>query len=1169
MKIKTRLSLAFAIMLTIALSLSLVFGMGAVSGVKAEELTTKKLALKADGTTGVSALQANTALTLGESGYFEMLYEFEKMPAEAVIDFAFSPARARVASELDFTESLSLYANPEWLRGVLESESAQYLTSGWGTRKNVGEVIGLQWINGDASFGANKVTQTCSYAVKYRVYSDGTVICYVANPGQTNWFATAIAGYIQNGAAWVQDEGINIAEKVFPTLRIRNCADAVITRYESAVYTCDTVCDGANFTNGTLAEGSLYTETFDESSSELRVISGTAKIVTTTSKYTVIADHTVSEDLADASATEGLSFTTNAQGQVVAVYDEQIALQAGQYLEATYDLSGVANSWFETKFLTAKPTDAASFGYETGDGILVINDGRIKVYSDSSESYVDGWGNVRATNGNNYLGVNYINGNGALGVTAGSDSLRFKARIYDDGRAIYYFATAGQDNWFNFAFIGWKIEGGKWVKAESGFAPLANGYLSLGFRNTPAAKITAFTVGVYDYNADAGEADGALNGEIYSETFGDDCKISTVVGTEKVFDPSNAISAAGETDKVTYEENNYMFAENDPETNAYYFGTEEGVTLTENQYVEIIADVKNLNAQAFMDYAFLESKPETVAALNETLKGDYEGMSIKPQPGGAVVCISSSVVDTYMKAWNGVGNNDGNYSGSQFVNGDYKKGAVNRLNGADGIAIIARYYADGSAVFGYADNGKVNWFNDIVVGWECNGGTGWKYVKTATAYKQISTVYPHLIVRNQGDDLFVNKLSVNVYDYTDFVSGTGDILSGALSAEAKVDTYGTQLVKVNNNNITINNANDQTYIYSRYTLPAQEKAYFANFTLKLSELSGAAKAVLYLGVEGADVSAAKTIVFSLGEDGKILATVGENSVLLDVAPGEKFVLSLEVNAENAVLIIGETALTLEGVVAGKAFALGVSGVTEETDKASASFYGVICLGYENSVTSVDFAPAIKPYPVKLGAPVVTIDENGVASWAAVENASGYKYVIDNGETVVTDKTNVTLTNKQSIKVMAIGDGDDYADGDYCEAKIYKVPAVKLDTPVVTIDENGVASWAAVKNASGYKYVIDDGEAVATDKTSITLENGQTIKVMAVGDGEDFTDSDYSEAKKYEKAVEPDSSDSGSSSENSGSSGTSNGSNCKSSVGGAGLFGLAICGLVAVIRRKRR
>ena len=1168
MKIKTRLSLVFAIMLTIALSLSLVFGMGAVSGVKAEELTTKKLALKADAATG-SALQANTALTLGENGYVEMLYEFEKMPEDAVIDFAFAPSRARVASELDFTEALFIYANSGWMRGELHSENALYLTSGWGNKGDVGKVTGMQWINGNGSLGASKVGETNSYALKYRVYSDGTMVLYTANMGESNFFTAGIAGYIHNGTAWVQDEGINIAEKVFPTLRIRNCAEAVITRYESAVYTCDTVCDGANFTDGALVEGSLYTETFDENSSELRVISGTAKIITSTAKYTVIADHAVTEDLADASATEGLSFTPNAQGRIITVYDEQIALQAGQYLEATYDLSGVANSFFDVKFLSSKPTDADSFGYETGNGLLVINDGRIKVYSEASDQFVDGWGNVKATNGQNYHWINYVNGNGALGIVAGSDSLRFKARIYDDGRAIYYFAIAGQDNWFGFAYIGWNFNGTMWVKGGNGFTPLTNGYLALGFRNTAAPRITAFNVGVYNYEAEAGEAAGTLNGELYSESFKDGCKISTVVGTKKVFDPSNAISVAGETEKVVYEENNYMLAKNDPQTNAYYFGTENGVTLTENQYVEIIADVKNLNAEAFMDYAFLESKPESIAALNEVLQGEYEGMSIKPAPGGAVVCISSSVVDTYMKAWNGVGHNDGQYSGSQVINGNAELGAAARLKGADGIAIMARYYADGSAVFGYADNGKVNWFRDIVVGWECNQGTGWKYQRTETAYKQISTVYPHLIVKNHGGDLFVNNVSVKVYDYTDFVDASSNILTGTLSAEAKVDTYGKDLVKVNNNNITVDNANDQTYIYSRYALPTQEKAYFADFTLKLSELSGAAKAVLYLGVEGTDVSAAKTIVLSLGEDGKILATVGENSVSLGVAAGEKFVLSVEVNAENAVLTVGETSLTLDGVVSGKAFALGVSDVTEETDKASVSFYGVACLGYANSVTSVDFAPAIKSYPVKLGTPVVTVDENGVASWTAVENASGYKYIIDNGEAVATDKTSVTLTNKQSIKVMAIGDGDDYADGDYCEAKIYKIPAVKLGTPVVTIDENGVASWTAVENASGYKYIIDNGEAVTTDKTSITLENGQTIKVMAVGDGENFTDGDYCEAKKYEKAVQPDSSDSGSSSENSGSSDTEDGSSCNSSVGGASLFGLAICGLVAVVRRKRR
>ncbi len=77
----------------------------------------------------------------------------------------------------------------------------------------------------------------------------------------------------------------------------------------------------------------------------------------------------------------------------------------------------------------------------------------------------------------------------------------------------------------------------------------------------------------------------------------------------------------------------------------------------------------------------------------------------------------------------------------------------------------------------------------------------------------------------------------------------------------------------------------------------------------------------------------------------------------------------------------------------------------------------------------------------------------------------------------------------------------------------KAPA-KLLTPVVTIDDKGVASWLEVENASGYAYVIGDSEETATDNLSVNLADGQSIKVKAKGDGKNYTDSDFSEVKTY-------------------------------------------------------
>ena len=76
---------------------------------------------------------------------------------------------------------------------------------------------------------------------------------------------------------------------------------------------------------------------------------------------------------------------------------------------------------------------------------------------------------------------------------------------------------------------------------------------------------------------------------------------------------------------------------------------------------------------------------------------------------------------------------------------------------------------------------------------------------------------------------------------------------------------------------------------------------------------------------------------------------------------------------------------------------------------------------------------------------------------------------------------------------------------------------KLAVPTVTISETGLASWEAVPNAKGYRYVIDDNEVQLTTSTSVQLEDGQETKVKAVGGG-NYVDSAYCAAVKYTAPV---------------------------------------------------
>ncbi len=149
-------------------------------------------------------------------------------------------------------------------------------------------------------------------------------------------------------------------------------------------------------------------------------------------------------------------------------------------------------------------------------------------------------------------------------------------------------------------------------------------------------------------------------------------------------------------------------------------------------------------------------------------------------------------------------------------------------------------------------------------------------------------------------------------------------------------------------------------------------------------------------------------------------------------------------------------------------------------------------------------------PAKLSTPVVTIDDKGVASWLEVENASGYAYVIGDGEETATNNLSVNLADGQSIKVKAKGDGKNYTDSDFSEVKTYTAPSkqpVQLAGPSVSIGTDGTVTIGTVEHAVKIVYVIDDGAETEYDANNKpVLTDGQTIKVTAKGDGVNYTDS---------------------------------------------------------------
>ncbi|MGM9608995.1 MAG: 5'-nucleotidase C-terminal domain-containing protein [Eubacteriales bacterium] len=160
--------------------------------------------------------------------------------------------------------------------------------------------------------------------------------------------------------------------------------------------------------------------------------------------------------------------------------------------------------------------------------------------------------------------------------------------------------------------------------------------------------------------------------------------------------------------------------------------------------------------------------------------------------------------------------------------------------------------------------------------------------------------------------------------------------------------------------------------------------------------------------------------------------------------------------------------------------------------------------------------------VKLATPQVTITASGIATWNAVEHAVGYVYLIGDEAEQETTARSVTLNAGESIRVKAKGDGN-YLDSDYSAAVTYspdegtpdeETPILPLPTPVLTLGNDGVASWEAISGAVGYRYILNQGEAETTSLTSLQLSDGDTLKVQAIGDGTTATDSAYSRAVTY-------------------------------------------------------
>lgn len=98
----------------------------------------------------------------------------------------------------------------------------------------------------------------------------------------------------------------------------------------------------------------------------------------------------------------------------------------------------------------------------------------------------------------------------------------------------------------------------------------------------------------------------------------------------------------------------------------------------------------------------------------------------------------------------------------------------------------------------------------------------------------------------------------------------------------------------------------------------------------------------------------------------------------------------------------------------------------------------------------------QPNKERLATPAVTVNSKGVASWDAVEHASSYVYVIDEGKEQSTDALRVQLAANESVKVKAVSGSAQYSDSEFSPYKKYTVNVRPPEGHVHTdADKDGV------------------------------------------------------------------------------------------------------------------
>ena len=131
------------------------------------------------------------------------------------------------------------------------------------------------------------------------------------------------------------------------------------------------------------------------------------------------------------------------------------------------------------------------------------------------------------------------------------------------------------------------------------------------------------------------------------------------------------------------------------------------------------------------------------------------------------------------------------------------------------------------------------------------------------------------------------------------------------------------------------------------------------------------------------------------------------------------------------------------------------------------------------------------------------------------SASGKRVKIDGVTYTVPSSQILTISLAEGSHTITKGDSINlfYISFTISSSSNVEPELITLATPVVSVSSTGLATWVKVANTNNYRVNIDGAEFVTTS-TSHQLSDGQTIKVMAIGDDIAYESSSYSSAVKY-------------------------------------------------------